>query len=164
MPYKNLYDTAERAVNLLKAQGFKLAVAESCTGGMLASAITAIPGASDIFNGGFITYSNKAKTDMINVPAELIMEHGAVSGEVVAAMARGAVKATSSDIAVSITGIAGPSGGSENKPVGLVYISIVDSSEICEVLKFTFSGDREVIRTQACLQALHELIKFCTPL
>jgi len=111
-------------VRMLIERGLKLALAESCTGGLVANRITNVPGSSETLLAGVVAYSNKAKTDLLGVPSALIMEHGAVSAEVAEAMASGAASRTDADIAVGITGIAGPSGGSEEKPVGLVYIAL----------------------------------------
>ncbi len=105
-----------------KARGFRLATAESCTGGLIAAALTAVPGASLVLERGFVTYSNEAKVEMLGVPAELIQRRGAVSQEVALAMAEGALKNSRADIALAVTGIAGPDGGNAEKPVGLVHI------------------------------------------
>jgi nicotinamide-nucleotide amidase len=106
-----------------------IAVAESCTGGQLAAAITAVAGASAIFDRGFVTYSNAAKVEMLGVPADLIEQHGAVSREVSIAMAEGALHHSHADITLSITGVAGPAGGSAEKPVGLVHFALASRSE-----------------------------------
>jgi nicotinamide-nucleotide amidase len=115
--------TASALIASAKAKAIRIATAESCTGGLVAAAITAIPGASAVLERGFVTYSNEAKTEMLGVPAELIERRGAVSQEVALAMVDGALKHSHADIAVAITGIAGPDGGSEQKPVGLVHIA-----------------------------------------
>jgi nicotinamide-nucleotide amidase len=107
----------------LRAQHLKLATAESCTGGLIAGAVTEIAGASDVLERGFVTYSNEAKTEMLDVPPALIADHGAVSPEVARAMAEGAIQSSNADIAVAVTGVAGPAGGSATKPVGLVYLA-----------------------------------------
>lgn len=106
-----------------RARGLKIATAESCTGGMVAMNLTAIAGSSDVVDRGFVTYSNAAKMAMIGVPERLLAAHGAVSAEVAAAMAEGALRASDADLAVAITGIAGPGGGSAEKPVGLVHLA-----------------------------------------
>jgi nicotinamide-nucleotide amidase len=106
-----------------RAKGLKLATAESCTGGLIAGALTAIPGSSDVVDRGFVTYSNQAKIEMLGVPAELIAHVGAVSEEVARAMAEGALTHAIADVSVAVTGIAGPGGGSALKPVGLVHIA-----------------------------------------
>jgi len=114
---------ARALIAAAKARQFTLATAESCTGGLIAAAISAIPGASAALERGFVTYSNEAKTEMLGVPAELIQRRGAVSQEVALAMVDGALKHSRADIAVAVTGIAGPEGGSAEKPVGLVHIA-----------------------------------------
>ncbi|WP_293867713.1 CinA family protein [uncultured Alsobacter sp.] len=108
---------------LLRARGLMVATAESCTGGMVAAALTAIPGSSDVVDRGFVTYSNEAKTEMLGVPAALIATHGAVSEPVARAMAEGALARSRAGVTVALTGIAGPGGGSDAKPVGLVHLA-----------------------------------------
>lgn len=118
---------APRAAALLsacRARGWQLATAESCTGGMVAALLTDIPGSSDVVERGFVTYSNAAKTEMLGVAADLIADHGAVSEQVARAMAEGALRNSPADVAVSITGVAGPGGGSAAKPVGLVHFGL----------------------------------------
>lgn len=115
-------EAAERVFRLLRERNLKLVTAESCTGGLVAGAITEIPGSSDVFDRGLVTYSNEAKQRLLGVGASLLETHGAVSAEVAKAMAEGALAAADCDVSVSLTGIAGPNGGSEKKPVGLVYI------------------------------------------
>jgi len=140
----------------LAQQEKTIAVAESCTGGCLAKLLTDIPGASRYFTHGWVTYSNSAKTSEFGVPPDLIEEYGAVSEQVAKAMAQGAKKRAAAAFAIGITGIAGPSGGSEQKPVGLVYISI-DSDNRCETKRFIFSGGRDTIRLRAAQTALNML-------
>ena len=147
---------AEVVGQQLAAQHKTVAVAESCTGGLLAKLITDIPGASDYFKQGWITYSNKAKVEQLGIPAQLIEKYGAVSEEVAAAMAQAARQKAQTDFAVAITGIAGPSGGTEQKPVGLVYIS-VSSYNIGQTKRFYFSHTREMIRLRAAFTALNML-------
>lgn len=106
-----------------KTEGLRIATAESCTGGLVSAALTDVPGSSDVFDRGFVTYSNEAKIDLLDVPAPLIAAHGAVSAEVARSMAAGALAYSLADITVSITGIAGPGGGSAEKPVGLVHFA-----------------------------------------
>jgi len=145
---------------LLKHQ-WRLSTAESCTGGLVAAALTALAGSSDWFERGYVTYSNEAKTQDIGVDSSLIQQHGAVSEEVAQAMAQGAKKSSSSHIALSITGIAGPTGGSTEKPVGTVWFAwaLQDGSVVSE--KKLFSGDREAIQSQACDHSLNRLLEFC---
>ena len=133
-----------------------LAVAESCTGGTLAKLLTDIPGASRYFTYGWVTYSNRAKISELGVPADLIDKYGAVSEQVAQAMAQGARRKAGTDFAIAITGIAGPAGGSEQKPVGLVYVS-VDSDSGCETERYIFSHDRDFIRLRAAQTALNML-------
>jgi len=124
----------------------KLATAESCTGGLIAAALTEIPGASDVLDRGFIVYSNNAKTKLLGVRAAIIMRHGAVSEEVARAMAEGALKNSAAEIAVSCTGIAGPTGGSAGKPIGLVYLAAarVGQTTLAEECRFGDLGRSEI--------------------
>ena len=147
---------AEVVGEKLAQQKKTIAVAESCTGGCLAKLLTDIPGASRYFTHGWVTYSNSAKTGELGVPAGLIERYGAVSEQVAAAMSRGARERAGTDFAIGITGIAGPIGVSEQKPVGLVYIS-VDSGDICETERFIFSHDRAFIRLITAQTALNML-------
>jgi nicotinamide-nucleotide amidase len=133
-----------------------LAVAESCTGGLLAGLLTEVPGASDYFMLGWVTYSNGAKISELGVGAELIEKYGAVSEPVALAMAEGARRKGGTDYAIAITGIAGPGGGTEQKPVGLVYISVVSAGR-SETKRHVFSGGREAIRLRAAQTALNIL-------
>jgi len=160
-----VYGTGEQTLaevvgQKLAQQNKTIAVAESCTGGTLAKLLTDIPGASQYFTHGWITYSNAAKTTELGVPADLIDKYGAVSEQVAEAMAQCARKKSRADFAIGITGIAGPTGASEQKPIGLVYIS-VDSNSGCETKSFVFSHDRESIRLRAAQTALNMLrLKF----
>jgi nicotinamide-nucleotide amidase len=133
--------------------------AESCTGGLLAGALTAVPGASDTFYGGYVTYANEAKLAMIGVPYGVLRENGAVSKECAIAMAEGALATTGTHMAVSITGIAGPDGGSEDKPVGLVHFAVA-SAETTRHLKKNYDPNwsRDDIRQAAVIEAL-KLVK-----
>jgi nicotinamide-nucleotide amidase len=114
---------AKRLLTFCRTRGLKIAAAESCTGGLVAAALTAIAGSSDVVDCGFVTYSDEAKQKMLGVPAATLKRHGAVSGQTAAAMAKGALRKSQADLAVSITGIAGPGGGTKQKPVGLVYFA-----------------------------------------
>ena len=116
-----LVSEAAALLDACREKSLKIATAESCTGGLVAAILTEVPGSSDVFERGFVTYSNAAKAELLDVPAELIGSHGAVSEAVARAMAEGAVARTEAHIAVSVTGVAGPGGGSKNKPVGLVH-------------------------------------------
>ena len=119
----DLTGNAKLLLDALREQGLKLVCAESCTGGLICACLTEIPGSSDIVERGFVTYSNAAKYEVLDVPEAMIETHGAVSEEVAGAMAQGALDHSRADIAVAVTGIAGPGGGSEEKPVGLVFIA-----------------------------------------
>jgi len=143
----------QKLVETLRAQGLKLALAESCTGGMIAMRITAIPGVSDVFLGGVVCYADAVKRDVLGVPQEILDQHGAVSAPCAEAMAEGARKRLGADIAVSVTGIAGPGGETPDKPVGLVFIGISTASTT-EAVRHVFSGDRQSIRQQAADAAL----------
>ena len=120
---------AEKLLGASRAQGLRIATAESCTGGLVAALLTEIPGSSDVFGRGFVTYSDKAKQDMLGVPGALLRQHGAVSEAVARAMAQGAVRNSTAQLSVAVTGIAGPGGGSEEKPVGLVHIAAARAGE-----------------------------------
>jgi nicotinamide-nucleotide amidase len=129
-----------RAENLLaaaRAQGLKIATAESCTGGLVAGLLTEIAGSSDVVERGFVTYSNQAKEEMLGVPGALIHQHGAVSKQVALAMAEGALRNSLAHVAVAVTGIAGPGGGTAEKPVGLVYIATHMRPDVTTPLEFT---------------------------
>lgn len=147
---------AEVTGELLVRRGLRLAVAESCTGGLIGKLLTDVPGASRYFLGGWITYSNEAKIRDLGVPEALIGTHGAVSEPVAEAMARGARQRAQADLAVATTGIAGPEGGSEQKPVGLVYIAVAEADE-CRVRRFVWPHSRPAVRLRAALTAINEL-------
>lgn len=146
---------AEKVFQALKDKRLVLTTAESCTGGMVAAAITDIAGSSDVFDRGFVTYSNAAKSEMLGVPADLILRYGAVSEEAACAMAVGALAHSRADVAVAVTGIAGPSGGSAEKPVGLVHFACArrGGSVTAAVEQFGDLG-RDTIRKAACDRAL----------
>jgi len=162
MPDETLVSLAERLQRLSLDRQETVATAESCTGGLVAAAITAVPGASGYFLGGFVTYADAAKAEVLGIPPAMLDAHGAVSAQVARAMASGARERLGSSIAVSDTGIAGPDGGSTAKPVGLVYIGLA-TTEGAEVRRFTFSGDRVAIRTAAATAALEWLIERASP-
>lgn len=138
---------------ILKEKGLKIAVAESCTGGLIASRITNISGASEYFEAGFITYSNKAKTSFLSVPEEVINRYGAVSYETAKLMAEGAKNAAGVNIGVSVTGIAGPTGGTPEKPVGTVFMGLA-TGDGTSVRNFLFTGSRLEIKQQTSEAAL----------
>ncbi|SFD77388.1 nicotinamide-nucleotide amidase [Paracidovorax konjaci] len=140
----------------LTARGWMLATAESCTGGLIAGACTDLAGSSQWFERGFVTYSNAAKTELLGVPAALIAAHGAVSGPVARAMAEGAVRHAHAQVSVAVTGVAGPSGGSADKPVGTVWFGwCVDGAAHTEVVRFP--GDRAAVRAATVRHALARL-------
>ena len=145
---------SEIVLDLCRARGLTLATAESCTGGMVASRLTSVPGASDVFAGSVVAYANDVKQVSLGVPAELIAEHGAVSVEVAAAMAAGARDRLGADVAVAVTGVAGPGGGTEDKPVGLVFAHAI-GPEGEKSVRTELPGDREMIRGRATAAALH---------
>ena len=124
MSEQNQRSLAQQVLELCRTRGMRVATAESCTGGLVAAALTAIAGSSDVVECGFVTYSNAAKQKLLGVPAATVLRYGAVSGETAAAMAKGALKRSGVDLAVSVTGIAGPAGGSKQKPVGLVHFAV----------------------------------------
>jgi nicotinamide-nucleotide amidase len=145
---------AQSVLDACRARGWHLAIAESCTGGLVAGALTAIAGSSDVVERGFVTYSNEAKSELLGVPPETIAAHGAVSAETAAAMAAGAVARAPVDLAVSIIGVAGPGGGSAAKPVGLVIFGLARRDGRCRTERRTFNGDRAAVRQAAVEVAL----------
>jgi nicotinamide-nucleotide amidase len=144
---------AEALLAACRSKGIMLATAESCTGGLIAAALTAIAGSSDVVDRGFVTYSNDAKNQMIGVPMELIDAHGAVSEEVARAMAHGALVRSRAAIAVSVTGVAGPGGGSRDKPVGLVCFGLACTGKAVVSERQVFPGDRTAIRAATVAHA-----------
>ena len=137
-----------------RQRGWKIATAESCTGGMIAAALTDIAGSSDVLERGFIAYSNEAKSELIGVPAAMIASHGAVSAPVAKAMADGALGRSRADVVISVTGIAGPGGGSSTKPVGLVYFGLARKGIETRVDRQHFAGDRVTVRLATVGHAL----------
>jgi nicotinamide-nucleotide amidase len=154
-----LFSTDERPVeelvlDLCRAERWRLATAESCTGGMIAERITSVPGSSAAFVGAVVSYSNDVKVRELDVPHDVLEQHGAVSAETAAAMAAGARQRLGAEVAVAVTGIAGPQGGTDEKPVGLVYLH-AESPQGSRSADFVFPGDRESIRRRATVTALH---------
>ena len=143
----------------LREHNLKITTAESCTGGMVAAAITDIAGSSDVFERGFVTYSNQSKTDMLEVLPQTLEKFGAVSEQTCREMLLGAIKNSDANIAIATTGIAGPSGGSAEKPVGLVYIGISRYSDI-RIIKHHISGNREQVRKETVERAF-SLLQSC---
>ena len=146
-------DIARKLGAALKAKGLKLVTAESCTGGWVATALTAIPGSSDWFERGYVTYSNEAKREDLGVAEETLRRHGAVSEQVAREMAAGALARARAQVALAITGVAGPTGGTADKPVGLVCFAWAHGSKITSETR-RFDGDRESVRRQSVLHAL----------
>ncbi len=149
---------ARKVGEALKAQGLMLVTAESCTGGWVAMAVTAIAGSSAWFERGYVTYSNAAKREVLGVAEETLQRHGAVSEETARAMAAGALKSGRGQVALAITGVAGPGGGSRDKPVGTVCFAWVCGSKISSETR-RFDGDRESVRRQSVLHALQGLLQ-----
>jgi nicotinamide-nucleotide amidase len=145
--------TATSLLDACRAKGVMVATAESCTGGLIAGVLTAIAGSSDVVDRGFVTYSNAAKTEMLGVPAALITTHGAVSALVAQAMARGALQRSAATIAIAVTGIAGPGGGSAEKPVGLVWFGLAHGDTVISE-SVIFPGDRTAVRIATVEHAL----------
>ena len=151
----------KKVTTLLKKQKLTVATAESCTGGLIAHTLTNISGSSEYFDRGIISYSNTAKMELLDVPEYLLKKHGAVSEPVAKAMAEGARTKSNVDIGIATTGIAGPTGGTKEKPVGLVYI-VVSTSDKTEVKKFQFLGDRLQNKESTCTAALQMLLNILT--
>jgi nicotinamide-nucleotide amidase len=142
----------------LRARGWHLATAESCTGGLIAAACTSVAGSSDWFERGFVTYSDGAKIDLLGVHAALIEEHGAVSAEVACAMAAGALAHSPADVAVAVTGIAGPGGAVRGKPVGTVWLALMLRNGAARAERLQLAGDRASVRDQTVVIALRRLV------
>lgn len=161
---KYIYSTKEKitlemsVVNLLEKNELTISTAESCTGGLLAGRLINVPGVSDVYKEGFITYTNKAKRKTLGVNKSTLKKYGAVSEQTVKEMAVGAALAADTDISISVTGIAGPDGGTNEKPVGLVYVGVC-IKDIVHVEEFRFSGDRANVREQTVISALGLLRK-----
>ena len=149
---------AQKVGARLKAAGAVLATAESCTGGWVAEVVTSVSGSSDWFDRGFVTYSNEAKREMLGVKAATLDRHGAVSEETAREMAKGALERSRATIAVSVTGIAGPTGGSDAKPVGMVCFSFASSGRVFSETR-QFAGDRESVRRQSVVRALEGVLE-----
>jgi nicotinamide-nucleotide amidase len=148
----------ERLIARLNQLKCTLGLAESCTGGLLAGRVTDVPGASSVFLGGVVAYANEVKQSLLGVPAAMLVEHGAVSQPVAAAMAAGVRSAVGTDYGAGITGIAGPGGGTAEKPVGLVYIGVSGPGGATE-FRHVFAGDREAVRAQAVNAAIEHLLE-----
>jgi PncC family amidohydrolase len=153
-----LVDLARRVGEAMRAAGRRLATVESCTGGLVAHVITEIPGSSDYFAGALVTYSNELKEALADVPAEVLAAHGAVSAQVARAMAEGARQRLAVDVAVAVTGIAGPDGGSAAKPVGLTYIAIADPDGV-DVRRHVWDADRSGNKRYSAAAALELVLE-----
>lgn len=151
-------DLVDQLIEKLTEKKWSLVTAESCTGGMIATIITDKAGSSKIFDRGFITYSNQSKIDHLNVPEIVISSHGAVSEETAEKMAAGALKNSKANVSIAVTGIAGPDGGTPQKPIGLVYIGYALKGGIAQAAKHNFEGSREEIRLQATREAIKHLL------
>ena len=149
---------AKKVGERLKAAGAKLVTAESCTGGWAAQVVTSVAGSSAWFERGFVTYSNEAKRELLGVRAETLLKHGAVSEETAREMAQGALKHAKGTIAVSVTGVAGPGGGTAQKPVGMVCFAWATTRGVRSETR-QFKGDREAVRSQSVVHALEGVIK-----
>jgi nicotinamide-nucleotide amidase len=149
---------AEDTIAALKAAGMTVATAESCTGGLIAGALTSVAGSSDVVYGGFVSYANEAKIAMLGVPFGVLKQFGAVSKECAMAMADGAMGSAGTHLAVAVTGIAGPTGGSADKPVGLVHFSVATEDGTTHLRK-VFTGDRDEVRHATVVQALKLVLK-----
>ena len=145
----------------LRAKGWRLATAESCTGGLIAAACTTLAGSSDWFERGFVTYSNAAKVQQLGVDVALLEQHGAVSEAVVAAMVAGALRRSPADVAVAVTGIAGPGGGVPGKPVGAVWLAVMQRGGAPQAVRLQLDGDRASVRAQTVVIALQRLRALC---
>ncbi len=158
MALNHVSSTVEKLAIQLQARGWQLTTAESCTGGLIAAACTNLAGSSTWFERGFVSYSNAAKTELLGVPAALIAAHGAVSQEVAEAMASGALTNARAQVAVAVTGVAGPSGGSAAKPVGTVWLAWATPSGVSSELA-NFPGDRAAVRLATVQRALQGLLE-----
>ncbi|MDV7341444.1 CinA family protein [Terasakiella sp. A23] len=151
-------EIATKTLEKCRVQGLSVATAESCTGGLIAGALTAITGSSDVVDRGFVTYSNQAKNEMLDVSEDDLNRFGAVSDVVAKEMAEGGLKAAGTDLCVAVTGIAGPGGGSKEKPVGLVYLACARKGADTIVERQEFDGDRDAVRAQTVERALELLM------
>jgi nicotinamide-nucleotide amidase len=153
-----LVDLAGRLQARCVARGLTLATAESCTGGLVAHVLTEVPGSSAYLRGGVVAYADEVKRALLGVPAEVLAAHGAVSAQVAVAMAQGAMALLGTDLGVAVTGVAGPDGGSEAKPVGLVYVAVAGDGLPVEVRRFLWAGDRSANKRDSAGAALEMLL------
>ncbi|MGH7012928.1 MAG: CinA family protein [Stellaceae bacterium] len=157
MPADSLHALAETVLTRCRARRWLIGLAESCTGGLVTAALTDIPGSSDVVDRGFVTYSDRAKAELLGVPVPVLVTHGAVSAETAAAMAHGVLAKSKVDLAVAVTGIAGPGGGSAEKPIGLVWFAVASRGGEPRVERQVFAGDRRAVRAAATRRALELL-------
>lgn len=150
----DIHDLARKVIESYAEQKRRIVTAESCTGGLIAGALTDIPGASDVLERGFVSYSNAAKIEVLGVMPDVLESYGAVSAQIAEAMAKGALEFSHADVAVSVTGIAGPGGGSAEKPVGLVHLALARRGEKVHSEQQVFPGDRSAIRRATVERAL----------
>jgi nicotinamide-nucleotide amidase len=151
---ENIRRTATDLLQLYRVAGLRIATAESCTGGLVAAALTSIAGSSDVVERGFVTYTNEAKEQQLGVPRVALLSYGAVSEPVARAMAEGALRESLADVAVSVTGIAGPGGSTPGKPVGLVHFGLARRGRETQAARHVFAGDRDAVRDAALRVAL----------
>lgn len=149
-----LLQAATTLLDECRERGLMLATAESCTGGLIAAVLTEIAGSSDVVDRGFVTYSNSAKSEMLGVPPELIAANGAVSGPVAASMAEGALRRSNAALTVAVTGVAGPGGGTESKPIGTVWFGLSVRNGVSATERQTFPGDRAAVRQATVAHAM----------
>ena len=154
----DIIERAERLLSLCRAEGLRVATAESCTGGLIAACLTEVAGSSDVVDRGFVTYSNEAKQDLLGVPGELLIRVGAVSEEVARAMAAGALARSDADLTVAVTGIAGPGGGTAAKPVGLVHHACAGPGGALAHRRVVYEGERGGVRLATVVTALDMLL------
>lgn len=159
MPESAITEKAVEVLAACRAKGLMVATAESCTGGLIAGALTAIAGSSAVVERGLVTYSNEAKNELLGVPLQMIMDHGAVSPEVATAMAEGALKNAPVDLTVAVTGIAGPDGGTPDKPVGTVQIASARKGRATISEVFLFAGDRDAVRDATVIAAFEMMLR-----
>ena len=155
---KEIYDLSEQLGMALKAKGLVMATAESCTGGWISQAVTMVPGSSNWFDCGFVTYTNRSKHELLGVRSSTLESEGAVSEQAVSEMAQGALRHSQADCSVAVSGIAGPDGGSPSKPVGTVWLAVADNRGSTRAWRLLLSGDRDQVRRQTVIAALRALI------
>jgi len=156
----DIEDLAQTVVSTYKAKKLKIVTAESCTGGLMAAALTSVPGASSVFERGFVSYSNDSKVEVLGVLPDCLTMYGAVSREVAESMAQGALEYSRADVAIAVTGIAGPDGGATDKPVGLVFLGIASRSGALFHYQCIFKGSRRTIQYETTHEALRLLMSF----